>query len=81
MNYSPNIIWVIESRMRWAEHVAHIREDRGPYWVLVGKAEGKRPLGRPRHKCEDSIKMELQEGLGTWTEWIWLRIGTGGELL
>jgi hypothetical protein len=45
--------------MRWAEHVTHRGEDRGPYWVLVRKAEGKRPLGRLRHRCEDNIKMDL----------------------
>jgi hypothetical protein len=46
LNCSPNIVEGIKSRtMRWAEHVAHIGEDRGPYLVLLGKAEGKRPLG------------------------------------
>ena len=50
--------------------------------VFVGKAEGKRPLGRPRHRWEDNIKIVLQEvRWGTWTGLIWLRIGTGGELL
>jgi len=44
-------VWVIKSRrMRWAEHVAHMGEERGVYWVLVGKPEGKRPLGRPRRR-------------------------------
>jgi len=47
--------------MRWAEHVARMGEGRGMYRVLVGKAEGKRPLGRPRHRWEDNIKMDLQE--------------------
>ena len=53
---------VIKSRrMRWAGHVARMREGRGVYRVLVGKPEGKRPLGRPRHRWRDNIKMDLQE--------------------
>jgi hypothetical protein len=48
-------------RMRWAEHVAHMGEGRGLYRALVGKSEGKRPLGRPRYRGEDNIKAELQE--------------------
>ena len=47
--------------MRWAGHVAHMDERRGVYRVLVGKPEGKIPLGRRRHKWEDNIKMGLQE--------------------
>jgi len=47
--------------MRWAGHIAHMGERRGVYKVLVGRPEGMRPLGRPRHKCEDNIKMDLQE--------------------
>jgi len=46
--------------MRWAGHVAHM-EGGGVYRVLVGKPGGKRPLGRPRHRWEDNIKMDLQE--------------------
>jgi len=59
---SPNIVWVIKSRrIRWAEHVARMGERRGLYRVLVGKPEGKRPLGRPRRRWEENIKMDLQE--------------------
>jgi hypothetical protein len=48
---SPSIVWVIKSRrMRWAEHVARVRKSRVLYRVLVGKPEGKKPLGRPRHR-------------------------------
>jgi len=53
-------------RMRWAGHVARMGEGRGVYRVLVGKPEGKRPLGRPRRRWEDNIKMDLQ------------RVGCGG---
>ena len=53
---------VIKSRrMRWAGHVAHMGEERGLCRVLVGKSEGKRPLGRPRRRWVDSIRMDLQE--------------------
>ena len=59
---SPNIVWEIKSRrMRWAGHVARMGEWRGVYRVLVGKHEGKRPLGGPRRRWEDNIKMDLQE--------------------
>ena len=47
--------------MRWAEHVACMGGRRGVYRILVGKPEEKRPLGRPRHKWEDNIKMDLQK--------------------
>jgi len=57
-------------RMRWAGQVARMVERRGVYKVLVGKSEGKRPLGIPRHRWEDNIEMDLQEvGCGD-MEWI-----------
>jgi hypothetical protein len=69
-------------RMRWAGRVARIGEGRNAYRILVGKPEGRRPLGTPRHRREDNIKIDLQEvGWGAWTGLIWLRIGTGGGLL
>ena len=67
----PNIVRVVKSRrMRWVRHVARMGEGRGVHRVLVGKPEGKRPLGRPRRRWEDNIKMDLQEveGGGDWLE-------------
>ena len=57
-------------RMRRAGHVARMGERRGVYRVLVGKAEGKRPLGRPRPRLEDNIKMDLQEVVLAGVDWI-----------
>ena len=66
-----NIVRVVKSRrMRWAGHVARMGEDRGVHRVLVGKPEGKRPLGRPRHRWEDNIKMDLQEVGGSRGDWM-----------
>jgi hypothetical protein len=62
--------------MRWAGHVARVGEKRGVYRVLVGKPEGKRPLGRPRCRFEDNNKMDLQElGYGG-MDWIDLALNT-----
>jgi hypothetical protein len=63
---SPNIVRVIKSRrIRWAEHVACMRERRGIYRVSFGKPEGKSPPEIPRRRWDDNIKMNLQE-VGCW---------------
>jgi hypothetical protein len=77
---SPSIIIMIKSRMRWAGHVARMEEGNA-YRILVGKPEGKRPLGRPRRRWVDNIKMHLRENGVVWTGLIWLRTGTSVGLL
>jgi len=63
---------VIKSRrMRWAGHVTRMIGERGLFRVLVGKPEGKRPLGRPRHRWVDNIRTYLQEVGGGYMDWIW----------
>ena len=70
---SLNIVRVIKSRrMRWDGHVARTGEERGVYRVLVGKPEGKRPLGRPRPRWVNNIRMDLQEVGCGYVDWIGL---------
>jgi len=68
---SPNIVLVIKSRrMRWARHVARMGEEMGVYRFLVRKPEGRRPMGRPRRRWVDNIRMDLQEVVCVYMDWI-----------
>jgi hypothetical protein len=68
---SPNIIHVIKSRrIRWVGHVARMGEKRGAYRILVGRPEGRQPLGRPRRRWEDNIKVDVQEVGWGGMDWI-----------
>jgi hypothetical protein len=72
---STNIIWQIKSRrMRWAQYVACMADDRKVYRVFVGKPEGNRPHGRPMRRSEDGIRMDFREtdwGGGSGFSWLW----------
>ena len=57
-------------RIRWEGHVARVGEKRGVYRILVGKPDGKRPLGKPMRRWEDNIKMDIQEVGSGWMDWI-----------
>jgi len=73
LNPSPNIVRMKKSsRMRWAGHVARMDEERGVYRVLVGKPEGKRPLGRPRRRWVINNRIDLQEVGCGYMDWIGL---------
>jgi hypothetical protein len=72
---SPNIVRVMKSiSMKWAGHVARMGEERVVYRVLVGKLEGKRSMGKPRHRWEDNIRMVFQE----WDVGVWTGLGCSG---
>jgi hypothetical protein len=75
---SPNIIRIIKSRkMRWTEYVARLGTKRNAYRILVGKPEGKRPLGTPRHRWVDNIKIDLR-GI-VWDCMVWIDLAEDRE--
>jgi hypothetical protein len=69
---SNNVRMIKSRRMRWAGHVVRMGEERRAYRVLVGKPERKRPLGRPKRRCVDNIRMDLQEVGCGYVDWIGL---------
>ena len=70
---SPNIVRVIKlRRMRWAGHIVRMGEERGAYRVLVGKPEGRRPLGGSRRRWVDNIRMDIQDVGCGYMDWIGL---------
>jgi len=72
-----HIIRVTKSRrMKWVAHVARIRKARNMYKILIGKSEGKRPLGRPGRTWKDNIRVDHGEIVRLCTGYIWFRIGT-----
>jgi hypothetical protein len=71
--YSPSIITMIKVRwIKWAKHVTRMGENRHVYRLLVGKPEGRRPLGRPRYRCLDNIRLDLVEVGWDDVDWIGL---------
>ena len=74
MYHSSNIVRVIKfRRLRWTGHVARMEEDRSAFKILTGEPTGKRPLGRPRGRWENNIKMDLAEigiNAGNWVHWV-----------
>jgi hypothetical protein len=79
---SPNVVRMIKIRVRWAYHLARTGEMRNAYKILVGKPEGKTRLGRTSRRWEDNIKWIFGKyGRRVWSLFIWIRIGTRGELL
>jgi hypothetical protein len=80
--YCPPTIVIKLRRMGWARHVAHTGERRGLYRVLARKPEVRRPLGRPRRRWEDNVKIIFtMRYVAVWTGLSWLRIGRGGGQL